>query len=76
MNVFNEYIKLYQEANNYFWQDNAKEAIINEYSKKLNKLRSKFNKEDWEKLIAQSTGRAKYEYTRMMNEKFPENKNI
>ena len=29
-----------------------------------------FTKSDWEQLIAQSTGRAKYEYTRMMNEKF------
>ena len=33
-----------------------------------------YTKEDWEKLIAQSTGRAKYEYTRMMNEQFPETK--
>lgn len=31
-----------------------------------------FTKEDWEELINQSSGRAKYEYTRMMNAKFPE----
>lgn len=30
-----------------------------------------FTKSDWEELIGQSLGRAKYEYTRMMNEKFP-----
>ena len=30
-----------------------------------------FTKADWEELIGQSSGRAKYEYTRMMNEKFP-----
>lgn len=34
-------------------------------------IRDTFEKEDWEELIGQSTGRAKYEYTRMMNEKFP-----
>lgn len=31
-----------------------------------------FSKSDWEQLIAQSHGRAKYEYTRLMNERFPE----
>ena len=30
-----------------------------------------FTKADWEELIGQSSGRAKYEYTRMMNECFP-----
>lgn len=35
-------------------------------------IRDSFSKEDWEELIKQSTGRAKYEYTRMMNEKFPQ----
>lgn len=34
-------------------------------------IRDTFEKEDWEELIEQSTGRAKYEYTRMMNERFP-----
>ena len=34
-------------------------------------IRDSFSKEDWEELIGQSTGRAKYEYTRMMNERFP-----
>ena len=29
-----------------------------------------FTKLDWEQLIAKSTGRAKYEYTCMMNERF------
>ena len=31
-----------------------------------------FTKSDWEELISQSTGRAKYEYTKRMNELFPE----
>lgn len=30
-----------------------------------------FSKEDWEELIAQSSGREKYEYKRMMSAKFP-----
>ena len=70
--MFDKYMKLYEEANNYFWQDNTNEIIVNDYSKKLKEIRNNFTKEDWEKLIAQSTGRAKYEYTRMMKEKFPD----
>lgn len=43
-----------------------------EYSKLGLELRNNFTKSDWEELIAQSHGRAKYEYTRMMKEKFPD----
>lgn len=40
------------------------------------KLRNEnFTKSDWEELIAQSYGRAKYEYTKLMKEKFPDKKN-
>lgn len=31
-----------------------------------------FTKSDWEQLISQSRGRAKFEYTRMMKAKFPD----
>ena len=75
MNVFNEYMQLDLLAQSYFDKNDFDNANL--IAKKQQKLRNeKFSKQDWEKLIAQSTGRAKYEYTRMMNEKFPENKNI
>lgn len=47
------------------------DALDEENSKKGLELRDTFEKSDWEELIGQSLGRAKYEYTRMMNEKFP-----
>ncbi|HCH74032.1 MAG TPA: hypothetical protein DEV87_02480 [Clostridiales bacterium] len=31
-----------------------------------------FSKADWEQLISESEGRAKYEYTRMMKERYPD----
>lgn len=40
--------------------------------KELEKIRGNFTKSDWEQLISQSSGRAKYEYTRMMKERFPD----
>ena len=72
MENFQNYLKLYEEANNYFWSDNAKRAEIERYSQKLNSIRNTFTKSEWEQLIAQSSGRAKYEYTRMMKERFPD----
>ena len=42
------------------------------WSEKGQLLRDTFSREDWMELIGQSTGRAKYEYTRMMNAKFPQ----
>jgi hypothetical protein len=47
------------------------DALDREATKKGLALRDTFEKSDWEELIGQSSGRAKYEYTRMMNEKFP-----
>ena len=73
MNVFNEYMQLDLLAQSYFDKNDFDNANL--IAKKQQKLRNeKFSKQDWEQLIAQSTGRAKYEYTRMMNEKFPETK--
>ena len=62
------------------YQEKWSEAFCNEDFDNCEKLakegeewRNKnFSKQDWEQLIAQSTGRAKYEYTRMMKEKFPD----
>jgi hypothetical protein len=58
------------------WSKAACEGNYDEYKKLVAKglkfRNENFTKEDWEKLIAQSTGRAKYEYTRMMKEKFPD----
>lgn len=55
------------------------ENIENEnvYDKEEDKLiefrDTNFLKADWEQLIANAcSGRAKYEYTKLMNEKFPE----
>lgn len=72
MAIFQDYMKLYEEANNYFWSDNAKETEIEKYSQKLNSVRDNFSKADWERLISESEGRAKYEYTRMMKERYPD----
>ena len=44
----------------------------NEAINTLRKMENNFTKSDWEQLIAQSSGRAKYEYTKMMKEKFPD----
>ena len=60
-------------AQGYFNKNDFDNANL--IAKKQQKLRNeKFTKQDWEQLISQSTGRAKYEYTRLMNEKFPEDK--
>ncbi len=55
------------------------EAIINGdensaeiYAAKNRGVFENFTKTDWEELISQSHGRAKYEYTRMMKERFPD----
>ena len=71
--LYADYKELYEEANNYFWHKNAEQIKIEEYSKKLKELRNNFTKEDWEHLIKDTAnGRAKYEYTRMMKEHFPD----
>lgn len=62
-----EYERLWSEA-----AFNGDDALDKEYTSKGLALRDTFSKEDWEELIAQSSGRAKYEYKRMMNAKFPD----
>lgn len=56
------------------WENNSKD-YTNEIENEISKIMQGFSKSDWELLISQSHGRAKYEYTKMMNEKFPNNKN-
>lgn len=56
------------------WSDAScmgNETLYKQWLAKGLRIRNTFSKEDWEELIGQSTGRAKYEYTRMMNERFP-----
>lgn len=52
--------------------DNHSEEISN----RIAAQRDIFEKSDWLYLISVSTGRAKAEYTRMMNEHFPEKVNV
>ena len=62
------------------YQDKWSEAAFNDDFAEYKKLvkegltwrNNNFTKSDWEELIAQSYGRAKYEYTRMMKKLFPE----
>lgn len=53
---------------------NGNEKLAETYAIKNRGAFKTFTKADWEELIAQSHGRAKYEYTKMMNEKFPTGK--
>ena len=72
MDIYEEYLKLKEQANIFFDNDDFKNADLK--ADEAADFRNKnFSKQDWEKLIAQScSGRAKYEYTRMMKEKFPD----
>lgn len=56
------------------WENNDIEDWSDEVIKSIDKIKNEFSVDDWGYLISQSSGRAKYEYTRMMNEKFPETK--
>lgn len=69
--VFKQYEKVYKEANAALF-DNKKD-VFDGCLQELKALREEFNKADWERLVASTKdGRARYEYTRMMNEKFPQ----
>lgn len=64
-----EYLQNRKEWSRAF--SNGNFDLYHKLTKKGLAIRDAFEKEDWEELIGQSTGRAKYEYTRMMNERFP-----
>lgn len=48
------------------------DALYEEISKKGLALRETFSRDDWNELINQSSGRARFEYKRMKNAKFPQ----
>ena len=64
-----QYLECKMEWGKAAWSHNKQ--LEKAWTEKGYAIRDTFSKEDWEELIKQSTGRAKYEYTRMMNEKFP-----
>lgn len=64
------YLKCQKEWSNASFDGD--DESYDKWSEKGHLLRDAFSREDWMELIGQSTGRAKYEYTRMMNAKFPQ----
>ena len=71
MSLFQKYMELDDLSQKCFNNnDFVKAQKTAEEQKRLRE--NNFTKADWEQLISQSTGRAKYEYTRMMNAKFPD----
>lgn len=72
MTLYEKYKEIDDKANELFWSDNCDEEVLDNLDNQSLQIRDRFTKSDWEELIAQSHGRAKYEYTRMMKEKFPE----
>ena len=68
MTVFEKYLELKQK-----WEKSQNQEEYDSLGDCVVEYRDgHFTKEDWQKLIEQSHGRAKYEYTRMMNERFPD----
>ena len=72
-----ELVKQYREfeekASDLIFDGKDEEAEI--YDKKADEVRDKFTKEDWQELIEITNNiTAKIEWTRMMNERFPDNK--
>lgn len=68
--TFNLYAKAYKKANELFF-GNDKDAFA-KCLQEVKTLREQFSKSDWERLIdCTKDGRARYEYRRMMNAKFP-----
>lgn len=68
--TFNRYAIAYKKANELFF-DNDKDSFA-KCLQEVKTLREQFSKSDWERLIdCTKDGRARYEYRRMMNERFP-----
>ena len=68
--TFNRYAIVYKKANELFF-DNDKDSFA-KCLQEAKTLREQFSKSDWERLIdCTKDGRARYEYRRMMNAKFP-----
>ena len=68
--TFNRYAIVYKKANELFF-DNDKDSFA-KCLQEVKTLREQFSKSDWERLIdCTKDRRARYEYRRMMNAKFP-----
>lgn len=68
--TFNRYAIAYKQANTLFFGDN-KDAFA-KCLQEVKTLREQFSKSDWKRLInGTRDSRARYEYRRMMNAKFP-----
>ena len=68
--TFNRYAIAYKKANELFF-DNDKDSFA-KCLQEVKTLREQFSKSDWERLIdCTKDRRARYEYRRMMNAKFP-----
>lgn len=67
MTTLEKYFELKQK-----WCEAQTDEEYDSLGKALVKFRDEnFTRDDWNALINQSSGRAKFEYTRMMNENFP-----
>ena len=66
-----KYLQLRKDALKFAYENNEQQ-----YQQKANEAvrfrNENFTKEDWLELIEQSHGRAFYEYTKMMQEKYPD----
>lgn len=68
--TFNRYADAYKQANDLFFEDDK--DVFDKYLCDVKKLREQFSKSDWERLINYTMDKhARYEYHRMMNEKYP-----
>lgn len=68
--TFNRYAIAYKQANTLFFGDD-KDAFA-KCLQEIKALREQFSKSDWNRLInGTRDGRARYEYRRMMNARFP-----
>lgn len=71
MSIYEKYLSLHKQAN-----DLANKGDFENYKLKSREevafRNGNFSKADWERLISESEGRAKYEYTRMMKERYPD----
>ena len=71
MSIYEKYLSLRKQADDFFNKGDLENAKLK--GKEEAAFRNgNFSKADWERLISESEGRAKYEYTRMMKERYPD----
>jgi len=72
MGIYEQYLQLKEKA--YIEDSIDNDELAEKYMDKAIEIRNNsFTKEDWARLIKETiNGRAKYEYTKMMKEKFPD----